>query len=193
MQLLHTSTCNVFSDSVEVPVLLPRDEIIPCATDGDPPMMDRRVRRRLEGCLITQSIQQWPVMPKGWYRKNLIGARMHSIDSHRKKSTIVCEMLDGRCFRYKEHFPDMPYSRAERKGFERTYEMLLACEGDISNPCGEHDDVCPTPCLLLARLAREKKGRAAAQHRFVVGSRESSSGSSCNGRRGKSGQVLAAV
>jgi hypothetical protein len=57
---------------------------------------------------------------------------------------LVCEMLDARIFRFREHFPDMPISKVERRGGV----------GFISGEDEEavHDDVCPTPRVLLGFL-----------------------------------------
>lgn len=63
---------------------------------------------------------------------------------------LVCQILDDkRIFRFREHFPDVPASRDERRtggGFENQEEDELF-----------HDDVVPTPRMLLSYIARLKE------------------------------------
>ena len=98
-------------------------------------------------------------MPDGWYQRNLAGARTHAIEFFKQKSLLVCEMLDGRVFRFREHFPSMPVSKAERKGMACLYESATAAGRDdssVHDALSEevHDDEAPTPAIELARFAR---------------------------------------
>lgn len=136
-RLVRESACNVFAGCVDVPLLIPKAGIFE----------DARRRRRRRGnseARLLDSVLRSPVMPASWYRNALIGARMHSIEMYRGKALLVCEMLDGRVFRFREHFPDMPVSKEERKGGVRDEEESEEV----------HDDVAPSPGVLLARLAR---------------------------------------
>jgi hypothetical protein len=76
-RLVHRTACNVFSGCVEVPLLAPKSEIfLPVPSSG-------RDRKRPK---ITTNI----IMPPGWYRKNLIGARMHCIEMYRYDMYRIC-------------------------------------------------------------------------------------------------------
>ena len=147
-RMVHRSACNVFAGCVDVPLLIPKSEIF----DG---ARHRRRRRRASAseAPLLDSVRMSPVMPAGWFRNALIGARMHSIEMYRGKSLLVCETLDGRVFRFRERFPDMPLSREERKGGESEEA---------------HDDVVPTPSVMLARLARWRDELAAHQHNLEL-------------------------
>lgn len=111
-RLVHKSTCNFFSCNVNVPLLIPRAEIFDPGSDSKEDGSRNKKKRRSMGRgggggheaaasleRIQSSIRLDPVMPAGWYKNNLIGARIHSIDVHRNSSMLACEMLDGRLFR----------------------------------------------------------------------------------------------
>lgn len=66
-RLVHRSSCNIFSGCADVPLLVPRAEIF-----GADPRETKRARSLLE-----------KVMPEGWFRRNLIGARIHCIEIYR--------------------------------------------------------------------------------------------------------------
>ncbi len=69
---------------------------------------------------------------------------------------LVCEMLDdeSRIFRFREHFPDMPMNRDER----RTGGGIVGCgEGEDGYEKEQlHDDAAPSPRMLLSYIARWK-------------------------------------
>lgn len=184
-RLIFKGAFNVFSGCVDVPQLLPGEELAPHSNQQLPNVeLNAGPRASLS------------IMPRGWYRKNLIGARMHTIDMYRycnitnqfaigyadctpdssmvffiilqhrkgmppsqitfeyltkcfpcrKKSMLVCQMLDARIFRFREHFPDMPICKIERRG-----GVDFVSEEDQE---AVHDDVCPTPRVLLGFLGQ---------------------------------------
>ena len=85
--MMHQSSCNVFSGCIDVPMLLPRHELVngsdQDATDDDtlsntPTNISSgctRAQRISASCRLMASLRSVPIMPEGWYRNNLIGAR----------------------------------------------------------------------------------------------------------------------
>ncbi len=67
-RLVHRTSCNVFSGCVDVPLLIPKDEILGCE--------EGRANKRAR-------VAERSIMPEGWSRNNLIGARIHCIEMYR--------------------------------------------------------------------------------------------------------------
>lgn len=124
-------------------------------------------------CPVMESIKRNPIMPGDWYRKNIVGARLFSIEFYKHKSVMVCEMLDGKIFRFKECFPDRPISKQERKGVTRSWKADAGhngrddcCEehggegdavgGEIYVDESIHDDCVSSPAMELAHVLRWK-------------------------------------
>lgn len=123
-------------------------------------------------CPVTESIRQNPIMPVGWYMKNLIGARVFCIEYYKHKSVLVLEMLDGKLYRFKECCPDRPISKRERKGCIWPWRSngWATQAGQDDDECIEeeeeeedknvdesiHDDCVSSPALALAQVLRWK-------------------------------------
>lgn len=163
-RLVFGSACNVFSGSMHVPLLVPKSELPQRSTGSQTPTgggapAAKRHKRMPTSRALHEHVLRQPVMPVGWYRKNLIGARIHAIELYRDKSRLVCEMLDGRAYRFREHFPDMPVSKQERRGGN------LTADDDEE---GVHDDVAPTPNVFLAHVARWRDDLHAHRHNLAL-------------------------
>jgi hypothetical protein len=102
-------------------------------------------------CNLLRLIRMDPIMPAGWYRNNIVGARIHCIEMGKHKARIVCETSDWDIFRFKDCFPDRPVSKAERKGVALIGSLDDGGEQDVDDTV--HDDMVSSPGMALAEFA----------------------------------------
>jgi hypothetical protein len=144
-RMIFENAFNIFCGCVQVPLLFPRCEVIPMPSSRG-------------------TCDVWArVMPRGWYRNNLLGAREYGMRFYRDKCLlVVCCLGDqmedrGRVFGFKEAHPALPVARSDRKGCIFSAALQEGCGGETAALDAPHDDVVNTPTLLLSQAFRWKK------------------------------------
>jgi len=159
-RLCFQYSCNVVTGSLQVPLVMPMLEIV----RKEQHIGERRKHpfehewqeeggggAMEDNCNLLRLIHMDPIMPAGWYRNNIVGARIHCIEMGKHKGRIICQTLDGEIFRFKDCFPDRPVSKAERKRVH-----LLGLADDVGGQDVDdtvHDDTVSSPAMALAEFA----------------------------------------
>ena len=166
-RLCFQYSCNVVTGSLQVPLVMPMLEIVrkeqhiggrkrnrPVDPDWQEEGADVQVEAMEDEddtCNLLRLIRMDPIMPAGWYRNNIVGARIHCIEMGKHKARIVCETSDWDIFRFKDCFPDRPVSKAERKGVALIGSLDDGGEQDVDDTV--HDDMVSSPGMALAEFA----------------------------------------
>ena len=157
--------CNVTCCRVEIPVLAVESEVIcpsGCTTEEEMSRAAQAAHARYSFHALLPAPERGQVRGSAFYAKALLNARLGAIRSHRNKSFLLMEMLDGRTFRFHAEAECtrgvqelVPCCRWERKGRTHRHSDSAAPASASDTAIADddvHDELAPTPEQYLCRI-----------------------------------------